>query len=171
MKRSNRLAQLTQMARALDQVLQAELAQDWQRLQKAMAGVRQAVIEFGATLAPGNHETAEVVDRFVAEVFPKLEAAYRAAGSPCGPDEEGLWCWLRQQAAIAAEAERVARERAWQRGLAELQREVALRRGGPAGSERISDEAPGRDCQPSLVLATPAGETRCGTASVEGGDP
>jgi hypothetical protein len=168
MEKNTRLAQLDHMARALDRVLQAEITGDWLRLQEAMADVRQAVIDFGTTLAPGSHETAAVVDRFVDEVYPKLEAAYRVAGAPCGPDEEGLWCWLRQHAAIAAEAERVARERAWQRGLEELRHEVARRRLGRAGGARTRAEAADGDDRPPPAPAVSAGGAGGGAGAARG---
>jgi hypothetical protein len=169
MDTSTRLAQIDHMARALDRVLQAEVTQDWLLLQAAMADVRQAVIDFGTTLAPGSHETAAVVDRFVDEVYPKLEAAYRVAGSPCGPDEEGLWCWLRQHAAIAAEAERVARERAWQRGLEELRHEVARRRLGRAEVEPTHANDADGDDRPPPAPALAAAEQGRGSQSTGGG--
>jgi hypothetical protein len=127
-----------EIAAALDHLREVEAAADGHRIQDAIARVRRAMIAFGAALAPGGPPSAEMLDAFYALVYPRLLHAYQAAGYPCGPDEESMWQWLRQQAAIAAEAERVELERAWQRGLAALRREIEVRRRAEsAGAEAI----------------------------------
>lgn len=124
-----------EIAAALDHLREVETVADGHRIQAAIARVRRAMIAFGGALAPGGPSSVELLDAFYALVYPRLLRAYQAAGYPCGPDEEAMWQWLRQQAAIAAEAERVEFERAWQRGLAALRREIEVRRGDePAGA-------------------------------------
>jgi hypothetical protein len=122
------LSAMEHLAEALEHLRQVEVMHDGHRVLTAMAGVREALIEFGVGLQPGQRQSAIVLNEIIGLVYPRLRAAYQAAGYPCGPDEHGLWLWLRQQGAIAAEAERVERERAWQRALEVLRREVGARR-------------------------------------------
>jgi hypothetical protein len=117
-----------EIADALDHLRQVEMAGNGRRHQEAIARVRRAMIAFGDALAPERSESREVLDAFFTLVYPRLRLAYQAAGYPCGPDEDGMWQWLRQQAAVAAEAERIQLERAWQRGLTLLRREIERRR-------------------------------------------
>jgi hypothetical protein len=124
-----------EIAAALDHLQEVEALADGHRIQDAIGRVRRAMIAFGAALAPGGPPSAEMLDAFYELVYPRLLRAYQTAGYPCGPDEEAMWLWLRQQAAIAAEAERVELERAWQRGLTALRREIEARRAaGTAGA-------------------------------------
>jgi hypothetical protein len=118
------------LAEALEHLRHVEVVNGGHRVRTAMAQVREALIEFGAGLQPGQRQDTATLDQIVGLIYPRLRAAYQAAGYPCGPDEDGLWLWLRQLGAIAAEAERVERERAWQRALEVLRREVETRRLG-----------------------------------------
>jgi hypothetical protein len=121
------MEQVREIATAFDDLYEAESASDLSRLQAAIVRVRRAMIALGAVLAPGCAPPTDVMDEFFEVVYPQLRRAYWAAGLPCGPDEDGMWRWLRQHAAIAAEAERIELERAWQRGLAALRDEIELR--------------------------------------------
>jgi hypothetical protein len=122
------MSAMEHLAEALEHLRHVEVMNGGHRVRTAMGRVREALIEFGAGLQPGQRQDAATLDQIARLIYPRLRAAYQAAGYPCGPDEDGLWLWLRQQGAIAAEAELVERERAWQRALEVLRREVEMRR-------------------------------------------
>jgi hypothetical protein len=125
-----------EIAAALDHLRYFESAADGHRIQDAVGPLRRAVIAVGEALAAGSPAAEDVLDAFCARACPRLRRAYRAAGYPCGPDEDGMWRWLRQHAATAAEAERAANERAWRRGLATLRREIDARRAAGTAADR-----------------------------------
>jgi hypothetical protein len=146
--------QVREIASAFDDLSAAEAAADLSRLQAAIVRVRRAMIALGAVLVPGCPPPVAAMDEFFEVVYPRLRRAYRAAGLPGGPDEDGMWRWLRQHAAIAAEVERIDLERAWQRGLTALRDEIELRRSAPAAR---CESAPDARCES-------APDARCASA-------
>jgi hypothetical protein len=122
------MSAMEHLAEALEHLRYVEVMDGGHRVWAAIGRVREALIEFGASLQPGQRQDQVTLDQIVDLVYPRLCIAYQAAGYPCGPDEDGLWLCLRQLGAIAAEAERIERERAWQRALEVLRREVETRR-------------------------------------------
>lgn len=134
------MEQLRMVAEALEHMRQVEATVDGRQIYEAMGRVRQAIIAFGAALAPGDSLSLALLDQFEAQVYPALRGAYQVAGDPYGPDDDGVVLWLREQAAIAAEAEHRDQERAWQRGLAAVHQLLAARQAAeppPAGAESV----------------------------------
>jgi hypothetical protein len=118
---------IDEIVAALDDLCQVETMADAPRVTNAVRRVRRGMIAFGGMVQFDTPAGTTLLDIFFERVYPRLVRTYQAAGCPNGPDEEGMWRWLRQQAAIAAEAERLERERAWQRGLGLLRQQLERR--------------------------------------------
>lgn len=106
----------------------------------ALQRVSDAFDELGAALIREMRPALIAFGDAANALYAEWRRLYDAAGAPYGPSDDGMLRWLGEQVAAQQEAERMATELAWERGLAQL-RERFRQRSVDDGPETGGDEA------------------------------
>lgn len=90
--------------------------------------------QFAAALLPALQRAGAAMQACYDTVYPRLRAAYTAAGEPYGPDDAAMYRWLREVGAAVRAVEGAEQERVWQLGLARIRDASRRPSGGTDGA-------------------------------------